>query len=104
MRWERTQELASLWMENGEEVALQDAILDVLKELGLDNERLYRELNRAVNSYEFNTVARLIKVHKLYLSCEGEQFIFLGPVKDGKQQYYVNSSRAQVMESWNIHH
>ena len=85
--------------EMGEEFAQRDSLYEVLKELGFDNAKLYRGPNRGINSYEFVTVARMIKVQdKHYPSSEGEQFIFLAPLKDGNRQHYVDSTMDNVLD------
>ena len=77
----------------GEEFAQRDSLCEVLKDLGFDNAKLYGGPNRGVDSYEFVTVSRMIKVvDKYYPSSKGEQFIFFGPLRDGNRQYYVDST------------
>ena len=81
-----------------EEIAQRDSILDVLKDLGFDNLKLYEGLSKGVESYEFITMARMIKVEdKYYPSSEGERFVFFGPLKDGSRQYYVNTTTDGVL-------
>ena len=65
---------------------------------------LYRGPNRGIDSYEFVTVARMIKVaDKYYPSSEGERFIFLGPLKDGNRQHYIDNTMKDVLDG-NIYH
>ena len=87
-----------------EEIAQRDSILDVLKDLGFDNLKLYEGRSRGVESYEFITMARMIRVgDKYYPSSEGERFVFFGPLKDGSRQYYVNTTTEGVL-SGNVYH
>ena len=84
----------------GEEIAQRDLMLDVLKDLGFDNSKLYE----GIESYEFNTITRMVKVEdKYYPSSEGEGFAFFGPLKDGSRQYYVNTTTERVL-SGNVYH
>ena len=84
----------------GEEIAQRDSMLNVLKDLGFDNSKLYE----GIESYEFTTVARMVKVEdKYYPSSEGERFAFFGPLKDGSRQYYVNTTTERVL-SGNVYH
>ena len=50
----------------GEELAQRDSLYDMSKDLGFDNAKLYRGPNRGVDSYEFTTTARMIKVGEKY--------------------------------------
>ena len=82
-----------------EEIAQRDSILDVLKDLGFDNSRLYEGQNKGVESYEFTTVARMIKVEdKYYPSSEGERFIFFSPLGYGSRQCYVSAAADRVLD------
>ena len=88
----------------GEEFAQRDSLYEVLKDLGFDNVKLYRGSNRGMDSYEFVTVARMIKVvGKYYPSSEGERFIFLAPLKDDNRQHYVDSTMENVLDG-NVYH
>ena len=83
----------------GEEIAQRDSILDVLRDLGFHEER-----SMEVQSYEFVTTARMIKVgDKYYPSSEGERFIFFGPLKNGSRQYYVDTTTDRVLDG-NVYH
>ena len=84
----------------GEEIAQRDSMLDILKDLGFDDSKPYK----GVESYEFTTVARMVKVGGKYCpSSEGERFVFFGPLKDGSRWYYVNTTTEGVLGG-NVYH
>ena len=84
----------------GEEIAQRDSMLDILKDLGFDDSKPYK----GVESDEFTTVARMVKVEDKYCpSSEGERFVFFGPLKDGSRRYYVNTTTEGVLGG-NVYH